>query len=200
MFNCQCEGQQQHKVMHPPLIIDNSQLTIQSIPSPCHLLVIAYGNRLRRDDGAGIALAERVVGLWCQNGVTVHLLEVQQLTPELAPLMAQAGLAAVIFFDCAVSSEAGIELRQLSVSRIDRTLGHHLLPQSLAIYAAKLYQAQATIWLVTIAGSDFGLGEGYSASVEEQLTQAMSVSERLLEKVSSSVGFCGCGISSRRDG
>ncbi len=41
-----------------------------------NLLAIAYGNRLRRDDGAGIVLAERVVEIWRQSGVSVQLIEV----------------------------------------------------------------------------------------------------------------------------
>ena len=37
---------------------------LSPIPTPLHLLVIAYGNTLRRDDGAGIGLARILVKQW----------------------------------------------------------------------------------------------------------------------------------------
>jgi Ni,Fe-hydrogenase maturation factor len=47
------------------------------------ILVIAYGNPLRRDDGAGVALAKKLVRYWQKRGITARLLVVTQLTPEL---------------------------------------------------------------------------------------------------------------------
>lgn len=69
--------------------------------SPNHLLFIAYGNTLRRDDGAGLALAEKLLPLLRDQGLQVELITIQQLTPELALDIADPNLDGVCFFDTA---------------------------------------------------------------------------------------------------
>ena len=55
--------------------MDNASPTAYPVPSvsiPSPLLVIAYGNTLRRDDGAGIGLAGILVKQWLARGLGVR--------------------------------------------------------------------------------------------------------------------------------
>ena len=70
------------------------------------ILLIAYGNPLRQDDGAGLRLAERMAERWQAAETPLRHLAVQQLTPELAVEIAQPGVAAVVFVD--TRSAAGL--------------------------------------------------------------------------------------------
>ena len=74
-------------------------MTPEQQVSPASLLVIGYGNTLRRDDGVGPKLADAVAAL----GLTgVRTLACALLTPELAEAVSQA--QRVIFVDAAVDS------------------------------------------------------------------------------------------------
>ncbi len=46
------------------------------------LLLIACGNSLRRDDGAGLLLAEIIEREWQSKGIEVQRITVQQLLPD----------------------------------------------------------------------------------------------------------------------
>jgi hydrogenase maturation protease len=148
------------------------------------ILLIGYGNTLRRDDGAGVKLAERLaVAMWA-IGRPVKLLTVPQLVPELAADIADDSVAAVIFVDAA----AGLFPPEITIHRIDRanptpSLGHHLDPTALLTYAELLYGRSAPAWLVTVPGIDFGHGECLSPSVQRLLCNAPQVAEQLCGEI-----------------
>lgn len=145
-----------------------------------HLLFIAYGNTLRHDDGAGLALAEKVLPLLRSQGHLVNLVAVQQLTPELALELTDPALNAVYFFDTALEQEsAGIQIRDISVVQTTPVLGHHLIPSALLLYATYLYGVCPPAWLVTIPGSDFALGEGFSPTTAGYLANVELLASRL---------------------
>ena len=48
------------------------------------ILIIAYGNPLREDDGAGLVLAEKLETLLRRLAIETRRVEMQQLLPELA--------------------------------------------------------------------------------------------------------------------
>ena len=60
------------------------------------ILLIAYGNPLRQDDGAGLRLAEQMAGRWQAMGASLRHVVVQQLAPELAVEIAAPEVAAVV--------------------------------------------------------------------------------------------------------
>lgn len=143
------------------------------------ILVIAYGNTLRRDDGAGVALARKLVRHWRKLGITAQQLVVTQLTPELAAEIASIAAAMVIFVDTTAASTAGIEVRPLALDMPSPALGHHLDPAALMHYAWLLYGYRAPAWVITIAGTDFGHGEGFSPQVEKLLADAPTVAAQI---------------------
>ncbi|WP_366949723.1 hydrogenase [Geobacter sp.] len=127
---------------------------------------------LRRDDGAGVALAGRVAR---GAGPGVKLIETQQLLPELAEELAAPGVAAAIFCDARLADATDgepVRLSRISPVCAGSSLGHHLAPEELLALADGLYGAAPPAWLVTVAGHDFGHGEGFSTEVRHALATA----------------------------
>ena len=168
------------------------------------ILLVAYGNPLRRDDGAGLELARRIYSVLCYSppatrhpSLAPRLLEVHQLVPELVNELADPALAVLFFFDCSVQGargmeqEAEIQICNLQpatpplATRAQRapappaTLTHHLTPQTLLAMASKLNGYAPPAWLVTVPGHDFGMGEGFSDPVMRLLATASQLAHRL---------------------
>lgn len=150
-------------------------------PAPC-LLFIAYGNSLRRDDGAGLALAEKISPLLRRQGFRVKMITVQQLMPELALAIADEEVNALYFFDTTVEvGAAGIQVQPIEPVDRKPVLGHHLTPAILLLYAAHLYGHCPPGWLITIPGSDFALGEGLSPTTAAHLAYVDPLARQLGE-------------------
>jgi hydrogenase maturation protease len=122
------------------------------------VLVIGYGNELRRDDGVGPHVA-RIVEAWRLPGVAA--VAVHQLTPELGAGMAGAG--EVLFVDAGVDA---IGLRVLPVHPEIRpaVLGHVGSPAGLLALTAALYDRQPMAWLIRVPVADSDFGENLSAT------------------------------------
>ncbi|MEZ4657059.1 MAG: hydrogenase maturation protease [Caldilineaceae bacterium] len=146
-------------------------------------LFIAYGNPLRRDDGAGLALAEHFADAWRRLGASVHHISTQQLTPELAADIAESGAAHVLFFDTAANCEQEIQLRRLDAVQAGITLGHQFSPALLLVMARELYGAAVAGWLVTVPGVDFGHGAGFSPQVQRLIVKAEIMAQKFLAYV-----------------
>ena len=85
-------------------------------------LVIGIGNTLRRDDGLGPWLAEKIAA-WCLPAVATC--SVHQLTPELVDAIARH--ERVLFLD-ACESSCGSQLVEVEASSGANRLGHALSP------------------------------------------------------------------------
>lgn len=151
------------------------------------ILLIGYGNDLRRDDGAGLILAEMIERVWQAQVVTVKRLSVHQLTPELALEIARPEVTAVVFADARAvisnTSEPRIQTQALKIDLKSPPLGHHLDPTTLLIYVNWLYNCQPPAWLVTVPGIDFGYGQGLSQMTQKALAVAQPVAIELLAQL-----------------
>jgi len=152
---------------------------------PIHdLLIIAYGNPFRRDDGAGLALGEKLGVAFAAHGITVQQLAVHQLLPELALTIANPTLDGVLFVDtvadCAVTK---IIVQPLTDAVADVALGHHFSPQTLLLYAARLYGYCPPAWLAAIPGTDFGHGAGFSPRTAQLLEDITPVIDTLFATI-----------------
>jgi hydrogenase maturation protease len=153
-------------------------------PQPAYLLLIAYGNTLRRDDGAGLAFAEKIVERWRRCSIQVELLTTTQLAPELAANIAAEGVVGVIFVDSAFGqTSTDIEIGDVNIGNGSVRLGHHFTPAELLVYARMLYEAYTPAWLVTVPGFDYGHGEGLSRPVCGLLAQSANVIDQLLLEI-----------------
>ncbi|MBE7554513.1 MAG: hydrogenase maturation protease [Anaerolineales bacterium] len=151
------------------------------------ILLISYGNDLRRDDGAGLVLADLIEQSWRIHQVAVKRLSVHQLLPELAEEIARPEVFAVVFVD-ARAVEAGeidprVRIQPLSVASQSPSLGHHLDPATLLAYADWLYAGRPPAWLVTVPAADFGYGEGLSEMVQQALAAAQALPLELLAQL-----------------
>ncbi len=156
----------------------------QDTPRPA-LLLIACGNNLRRDDGAGLVLAEIIAQECRAKGVEVQCIAVPQLLPELTLEIARPEVAAVLFVDTVVvvvpgTCELGLELYPLDPDLSSPSLGHHVHPATLMTYAGLLYGRQPPAWVMTIPGVDFDHGEGLSETTRKILCTAPELLAKLI--------------------
>jgi hydrogenase maturation protease len=155
------------------------------------LLIIAYGNSLRSDDGAGLLLAEKLEQACRIRQIAVERLIVPQLWPELSPEIARADVSAVLFVDTRVilpqTISPGIKVQPISADSIAHTLGHHLEPAALLCYARLLYGKQPPAWLVTAPGVTFEHGERLSQVAQQALDLAQAPIAALLDELETSL-------------
>ncbi len=140
-------------------------------------LVLACGNTLREDDGAGPWLAE-----WAEerfrNEAGVRVLARQQWTPELAEEI--AGAEDVLFIDCSANSAPGLVcLAPVTPStHSPRLLGHQLSAADLLALGRELYASlPRTAMLLTVGSGSLGLREGFSGAVQAALPDASQLLE-----------------------
>jgi hydrogenase maturation protease len=145
------------------------------------IVLIGYGNPLRRDDGAGPALA-RLVEERCGRG-ELRVLTPHQLVPELAESLAENDVAAVLFLDACVSEserDKKVTVRPVGGAAPSPAFGHHFSPADLLVYTELLRGSPLPAWQVSIPGVDFGFGEGLSNQAEKNLAAAYEMLENIL--------------------
>ncbi|MEI2693059.1 MAG: hypothetical protein V9H69_26410 [Anaerolineae bacterium] len=145
------------------------------------ILLIAYGNLLRQDDGAGLRLAEGMAARWLALGAPLRHLAVQQLTPEVAVEMAAPGVTSVVFVDtrAATTLTGPVEITALTPpDAATPSLAHHTQPGVLLAYTTLLLEGQPAplAWLVTTPGVAFDHGEGLSAPARQAIDAALDPS------------------------
>jgi hydrogenase maturation protease len=129
-------------------------------------LVVAYGNPLRRDDGA----AWRVAGA-LDGAPNLEVRYLHQLVPELAAAVAEAEV--VVFVDAEVSGPpGGVAVRAVAPKEEDTGFGHVFGPGAVLELAERLAGAAPPAALVTIAVGDLGFGMELSPAVERALAPA----------------------------
>jgi len=151
------------------------------------VLIIAYGNPLRSDDGvawrAADVLGERF------STPDVEILRLHQLAPELADTVCD--FDRVIFVDAALSRGLGIEPGTVRVEEIraetpdPARFTHAFSPQKVVGMAAALYGANPRAFAVTLCGANFDHGSALSAIVEDALPALISTVERLVQEAES---------------
>jgi hydrogenase maturation protease len=157
-------------------------------PEQTQCLILACGNTLRSDDGAGPWLAN-----WAEQRFhadpRVRVLARQQWTPELAGDIAPAD--SVLFIDCSIASAPGsINIAPVSPAADQQGLATHhqgaaeLLGLTLELFNSLPRQAL----LLTIGAGSTELGEVFSDSLVAALPDACSlIEESVLRFLSSPV-------------
>jgi hydrogenase maturation protease len=132
-------------------------------------LVIGYGNELRRDDGAGPAVAH-IIGKYGIPGVVAEAYH--QLLPEHAAKIAAADL--VIFVDAALGDADEISVRRTHPSGHPQICGHACDPGNLLALCDRIASWVPVAWFIHIPGTDFGIGEGLSPMATRHMQAAVS--------------------------
>ncbi len=134
------------------------------------VLIIAYGNPLRSDDGVAWRVAEALQGRF--PSADVEILALQQLGPELAESISRC--EGVIFVDAASSGENPGEIRIKAMSSDPEKsqaprFCHALPPVALLGLAERLYSAKPRAYSATIEGLTFEHGEALTDVVAAAL-------------------------------
>lgn len=142
-------------------------------------LVIGIGNTLRRDDGAGWFFAQALAEALVDAGTAVELILQQQLTPETAEIVAEHGVAQVVFVDASIEAET-VTLETVRDEGGSSPSSHHVAPATILAVARRLYGAESAGWLVQLPARDLGHGEGLSDHAAASLGDVEAVAANLL--------------------
>jgi hydrogenase maturation protease len=148
------------------------------------VLLIAYGNVSRRDDGVAVHILRRLresLGLPAledddevEERLTerVSALAVHQLGPELAEEM--------ISYDCVVFIDAHTEgpgwepvhWQEITPAYRPSIVTHYVRPETLLALCLSLYNRAPRGYILSVLGSDFDLGEELSPETADRAARA----------------------------
>ncbi len=140
------------------------------------ILVIGYGNTVRRDDAVGPLVAERLAAIGYPG---VEAVACAQLSPEHAPLVAAASV--VVFVDALENGDERVRLLPLSPAHSGQVLAHALEPGTLLALARELYGHAPRAWLLPVPASDLGFGEQLSPTAREGMVEALRILDGFIQ-------------------
>ncbi|HEX9093442.1 MAG TPA: hydrogenase maturation protease [Coriobacteriia bacterium] len=143
------------------------------VDCPDAVLVIAWGNPLREDDGVAWHVLEGLRGLQPRSWLpAMHLRHAHQLTPEMAECISRA--TGVVFVDARRDGAPGeVRCEPVAPAAGANPLAHSVSPQTLLLYAESLYGRAPQAAVVSITGERFGMGEGLSPKVQRAVPRAI---------------------------
>ena len=149
------------------------------------VVIIAYGNPMRSDDGvawhAAATLEEKF------SSPQVEIVRLHQLAPELAETISRC--EAVIFVDAGAAetgSPGEIRRAQISLPETKPRFSHHLSPSTVVALAHQLFGASPHAFSVTLTGACFDHGESLSPAVAAALPALLARIEALIQQFLSS--------------
>jgi hydrogenase maturation protease len=151
------------------------------------VLIVAYGNPMRCDDGLAWRAADALEKRFSTPGV--EILRVHQLAPELAEDITRCDT--VIFVDAA-SAESGngnpgeVRCLEVGLSEGPPRFTHQLSPGAVITLARQLYGASPRAFAVTLTGQCFDHGESLSPVVAGAIPELVARIEALVEAAVSS--------------
>ena len=145
------------------------------------VLIIAFGNPLRQDDGVGWRAARHLGELFQDDPVEVVFR--QQLTPELVLYVSRS--SRVVFIDSEIGNAPGtITHRNLAPARfLSPNIIHHMDPAELLAWTRILCGQVPRATLVTITGAAFDLNEFLSPQVEAALPALFEIIKDLVHPI-----------------
>jgi len=147
------------------------------------VLIIAYGNPLRGDDGIAWQAAEELRRKFASN-TEVSIICVHQLTPELAEDVSCA--ETVIFMDATQNEKTGkLACEQVALQPGALHLSHHLAQGEVLAFSNQLYGANPRGFLISIHGEHFDHGDTLSATAINALPQVVTTVTDLVKRAES---------------
>lgn len=142
------------------------------------LIIFAWGNESRGDDGIGPLLARRLLEMERPGLVVIedHQLNIEHVTDFVAD-------TPLLFIDASVSIDAGIMLEAIEASSDGNFSTHAISPQALLnVYRETTGQATPPAYLLHVAGKSFGLGESLGETGRAAAESALDFLEDLLDR------------------
>lgn len=155
------------------------------------ILMVAYGNPLRSDDGLAWRAADQLEGKF--SPAEVEILRLHQLAPEQAETASH--FECVIFIDAAHTHTDNRRQSRPGDVRIDPIrpgdagsaepprLFHAISPEAVLALAARLYKATPTAFSATVTGENFSHGEFLSPAVAAAMPTLTGSIEALVRKM-----------------
>ncbi len=150
------------------------------------ILIVAYGNPLRCDDGVAWRAADELESRLPES--EVQILRQHQLAPEVADAVRDCKL--VVFLDAACLDESAdshpgqICAREISGSALETPsadqFSHVYSPEKVLNLARQLYQASPKAIVITVTGEDFGHGDGLSRPLTAALPAVVANIEQIV--------------------
>ncbi len=142
------------------------------------ICIVAIGNTLRSDDGLGVYISNYITGLCIQG---LHIYQVQQLQLELIEEFMD--FETIIFVDASLATE-GVLFEQVDPgARSAQPDSHQMNPAMLCALLEKLYPAGRSLYLCSIQGQNFEMGETISDKAKENAAKAIdAITAFLYEK------------------
>ena len=142
------------------------------------ILILAFGNPGRRDDGLGPALGAQIAALDLP-GVRVET----DLQLQLEDATSIADHDVVIFVDASVSDPAPFVFRPVEPGGTLSFTTHSVSPSALLALAREHFDAKPAGWVLAVRGYDFeGFGDGISEKAAANLRDATKFLVESLEK------------------
>lgn len=140
--------------------------------------IIGYGNPLRTDDGIGWVLAAEL-----EKKFSLPDVEVQtsiQLGPEMSSRFRE--FQRIIFIDAAVKGNPGdISVVNWIEGKKHEQASTHEFDIADLVRFSELYQSDLPeLFLFTVSGSDFSIGDSLSAVVRDKLPNILKTLEKLV--------------------
>jgi hydrogenase maturation protease len=148
------------------------------------ILIIAYGNPMREDDGLAWRAADELEAKLSSSKIEV--LRLHQLAPELAETISHVD--AVIFVDAAIKPNrppGDVHCEPITGIPGDVTFSHQLSPHAVVALARQLYNASPRAFSVTMTGQDFDHAECLSPPVAAALPALINRIESVVQSLQS---------------
>ena len=143
------------------------------------ILVFAYGNPSRGDDGLGPAMHNMLEEMLEDEGASVDLLTDFQLQVEHAVDL--HGRDGVLFIDAGMASDEPFDFHPLQAKRDDSITSHAMSPSAvLDVYREVHQQKPPPSYMLTIRGYEFELGSELSEQARNNLRHSLSFLRELL--------------------
>ena len=161
------------------------------------ILIIAYGNPMRCDDGLAWRAADELEGKFSSKDV--EILRTHQLTPELADTVSHC--KTVIFVDAASPVAASnslpgeVRCAQIGLPKDASPFSHQLSPGAVIALARQLYAACPLAFSMTLTGECFDQGESLSPAVAAALPVLVARIRAMVQQLLSSEGTSDTAIS-----
>lgn len=160
------------------------RMAVDRVGGNMDILVIGFGNALRRDDGIGPYVARRIAARRLPG---VRTLAVHQLTPELADELSRTDVVIFVDADCEPYGEP-IRIQRIDPEETSIPMWHAWQPAGLVALTQVLYGRAPDAWSVGVAGKDLTLGEGLSPGGRQHANAAADdILKRLLSLTQASI-------------
>jgi hydrogenase maturation protease len=151
------------------------------------VLIVAYGNPLRCDDGLAWRAADDLEPKL--SGSEVEILRAHQLAPEMAEDITRCDT--VIFVDAAAADGGNgkpgeVQCMEIGSSEGPPRFSHQLSPAAVVALARQLYGASPRAFAVTLSGQCYDHGESLSPAIEAAIPALVARIEELVQQALSS--------------